>query len=101
MPTMPKLPTFELPKLPFDLPTIDLSSFELPKLPTFSLPTLEDLPELPELPTVEQLAGAARDAAYIGVGLVVMTAERVQAAGTKLAELVTAGAEQARAAVTN
>ena len=112
MPTMPKLPTFELPKLPFDLPTIDLSSFELPKLP-FDLPTIDlssfelpelptwDLPsfdQLPELPTFEQVAGAARDAASIGVGLAAMAAERAQAAGAKVVELVTAGVEQARAA---
>ena len=97
MPTMPKLPTFELPKLPFDLPTIDLSSFELPKLSTLT----ESLPEFPELPTFEQVADAARDAAYVGVGLAVMTFERWQAAGEKLVELVTAGVEQARAAATN
>ena len=75
MPSIPKLPTFELPKLPFDLPTIDLSSFELPTLSTLT----EALPELPELPTFEQW----------------------QAAGAKVVELVTAGVEQARAAATN
>ncbi len=87
MPTMPKLPTFELPKLPFDLPT-----FDLPTLPTCWAVSL------PELPTVRQVADAARDAAYVGVGLAVMTAERLQSAGAKVAELVTAGVEQARAA---
>jgi hypothetical protein len=86
MPTMPKLPTFELPTLPFDLPSFDLPSCDLSSL------------ELPELPTVQQVADAARDAAYVGVGLAVMTAERVQAAGAKVAELVTAGVQQARAA---
>ena len=95
--SMPKLPSFELPKLPFDLPTIDLSSFELPNLSTLT----EALPELPELPTFEQVADAARDAAYIGIGLAVMTFEQWQAAGAKVVELVTAGVEQARAAATN
>jgi hypothetical protein len=87
MPTMPKLPTFELPTLPFDLP-----SFDLPTLPTCSTSSL------PELPTAEQVADAVRDAAYVGVGLAVMTAERAQAAGAKVAELVTAGVARARAA---
>lgn len=95
MPTMPKLPTFELPKLPFDLPSFDLPTIDLSSLPTCSAASM------PELPTVQQVADAARDAAYVGVGLAVMTAERVQAAGAKLAELVTAGVTQARAAATN
>jgi len=98
MPTTSKLPTFELPKLPFDLPTIDLSSFELPELPTCTMPSFD---QLPELPTFEQVAGLARDAAYVGVGLAVMTAERVQTAGAKVVELVTAGVEQARNAATD
>ena len=79
------------------------------KLPTF--PDLSDLPgpDLSRAAHVEQLAGAARDAAYIGVGLVVMTVERFQTAagqlqafgeevGTKISELVSTGAEQAREA---
>lgn len=92
---MIKLPTFEM-------PAFDLGSL---KLPTF--PELSDLPgpDLAELPT--QLAEAARDAAYIGVGLLAMTVERFQTVagqlqaygeevGTKLSELVSTGTEQAR-----
>ena len=90
MPSIPKLPTFELPKLPFELPSLS-------DLPTIDLAACTR----PELPSFEQVAGVARDAAYVGVGLAVMTVERLQAAGAKVAELVTAGVEQARAAATN
>ena len=94
---MPKLPTFELPKLPFELPSFELPTFDLESIDLESL----ELPALPELPTFEQVAEAAREAAYIGVGLAVMTVEHVQATTAKLAELVSAGVEQVRAAVTN
>ena len=90
MPSIPKLPTFELPTVPFELPTLS----DLPTI-DFSACTR------PELPSFDQVASAARDAAYVGVGLAVMTVERLQAAGAKVAELVTAGVEQARAAATN
>ena len=50
-------------------PTFELPKFDLPKI---------DLPEV-DLPSAEQIAGFARDAAYVGVGLAVMTAERLQA----------------------
>jgi hypothetical protein len=85
MPTFPKLPTFDLPTLPFALPTIDLAD-------------LADLPR-PELPTLEELSAAARDAAYVGVGLAVMGVERLQAAGATLTELVGSRVEQARSTV--
>jgi hypothetical protein len=85
MPTIPKLPTFDLSTLPFDLPTIDLAD-------------LADLPR-PELPTLEQVSAAARDAAYVGVGLAVMGVERLQAAGATLTDLLTSRVEQARRAV--
>ena len=89
MASIPKLPTFELPTLPFELPSLS------------DLPTIDvNACSRPELPSFEQVAGVARDAAYVGVGLAVMTVERLQAAGAKVAELVTAGVEQARAAAT-
>jgi len=91
--TMPKRPTFDLPTLPFDLPTIDLA--DLPTLPTFAVP------QLAELPTFEEAADAARDAAYVGVGLAVMGVDQARAVGARVAELVSAGVERVRAAVTN
>ena len=57
-----ELPKFDLPK--FDLPNVDLSKFELPKV---------DLPKV----DVDRLGELARDAAYVGVGLVTLTAEKV------------------------
>src|SRR5829696_6223781 len=63
--------------------------FEMPdfKLPEFTLPSF-DLPEV-ELPSAEQVAAFARDAAYAGVGLVVMTVERVRELNEQLLELFT------------
>jgi hypothetical protein len=107
MPTFPTLPRIDLsdldfsklewPKIEwpkFDLPEFDLSKFELPK---FDLPTV-DLPDF-ELPTVEQIAGFARDAAYVGIGLAVMTAERLQALQQQFVELVTTQLAKVREAV--
>lgn len=81
MPTMPKI----------DLPKFDLPNFELPK---FDLPKF-DVPDV-ELPTPEQLAGCARNAAYVGVGLVVTTAERVQEVQQQLVDTLKAGVEKVR-----
>ena len=89
---------------PFDLSDFDLSKVELPKFdlskiewPKFELPTFElpkvDLPEV-DLPSVEQIAGFARDAAYVGIGLAVMTAERLQALQQQLLELLKHAARQ-------
>ena len=76
---MPSFPRIDLSALPtFELPTFDLPKFDLP---TF------DLPEV-ELPTVEQLTDFARDAAYIGVGLAVLTAERLQALQQQILEVL-------------
>jgi hypothetical protein len=66
----------------FDLSKIEWPNFELPELPKF------DLPEV-DLPSVEQIAGFYRDAAYVGIGLVVMTAERLQELQKQLLELLT------------
>ena len=60
-----QFPKFELPKLPkVDLPKFDLSKFEMPKV---------DLPKV----DVDRLGELARDAAYVGVGLVTLTAQKV------------------------
>ena len=53
-------------------------------MPTFELPKV-DLPEV-DLPSAEQIVGFARDAAYVGVGLAVMTAERLQALQQQLVD---------------
>jgi hypothetical protein len=98
MPTF-ELPKFTMPKLPFELPTFEMPTFEMPtfEMPTFEMPTFE-MPELPELPSAEQVIGAVRDAAYIGVGLAAMTAERVQAFQRQAVELVTEQVAKLRAA---
>jgi hypothetical protein len=70
-----QFPKFELPKLPkVDLPKFDLPKFEMPKvdLPKFDLPKV-DLPKV----DVDRLGELARDAAYVGVGLVALTAQKV------------------------
>ena len=51
-----------------NFPKIDLTKFELPKLP--------NVQEI-DLPGAEQIGDCARNAVYMGVGLVVTTAERV------------------------
>ena len=81
-----EMPTFEMPK--FEMPKFELPDFELPKfeMPTFEMPKV-DLPEV-DLPSVEQITGFARDAAYVGVGLAVMTAERLQALQQQLLDLL-------------
>ena len=61
---MPTFPKFDLPK------------FEVPKF---------DLPEV-ELPSAEQVAGCARNAVYVGVGLAVTTVERVQELSKQLVD---------------
>ena len=65
-----QFPKFELPKLP----KVDLPKFEMPKvdLPKFDLPKV-DLPKV----DVDRLGELARDAAYVGVGLVTLTAQKV------------------------
>ena len=71
-------------------PTFDLPKFDLPKF---------DLPDV-DLPTaVEQVVGFARDAAYVGVGLAVMTVERLQALQQQLRRAsLNAGVAKVRAA---
>jgi hypothetical protein len=100
------MPTFEFPA-GLDLTKIDWSRFDPTKidwsnleLPKFELPKFE-MPELPEvdLPSAEQVLGFARDAAYVGVGLAVLTAERVQQLQQELLDLLKAQLERVRAAV--
>jgi hypothetical protein len=96
------LSDFDLSKI--EWPTIDLSkidwpTFELPELnlPKFDLPKVE-LPDV-DLPSVEQIAGFYRDMAYVGIGLAVVTAERLQALQKQLFELFTAQLAKVREAV--
>ena len=81
-----EFPKFELPKfeLPFDLPKVDLPKFELPEF------------DMPELPTAEQVLAFARDAAYVGVGLAVVTAERIAEWQKELVELLKTQVERVR-----
>jgi hypothetical protein len=76
-----EFPKFELPKfeLPFDLPKVDLPEFDMP-----------------ELPTAEQVLGFARDAAYVGIGLAVVTAERIAEWQKELVELLKTQVERVR-----
>jgi hypothetical protein len=54
-----------------NFPKIDLTKFEVPKLP--KLPNVQEI----DLPTADQIGDCARNVVYMGVGLVVTTAERV------------------------
>ncbi len=75
------------------MPTIP--KFELPKFEAFdALPKLE----LPELPSVDDVAGCARNAVYVGVGLAVTTVERLQELSTQLVDTVRDGVAKARQA---
>jgi hypothetical protein len=66
-----KMPKFELPK--FELPTFELPRFEMPR---FEMPDVE-IPEIPEV-DVDRIAGLARDAAYVGIGLAVLSVQQAQ-----------------------
>ena len=62
------LPKFDMPK--FDVRNVALPKFDMPKF---------DMPEIPnvDLPVdAERVAGLARDAAYVGVGAVVVVAQQ-------------------------
>jgi len=75
---------FSLPRFP----TVELPTFDLTNFPQFDLPKI-DLPGV-ELPSVDELTGYARDAAYIGVGLAVLTVERLQSLQAQLTEMLKA-----------
>jgi hypothetical protein len=72
----------------------------MPTIPKFELPTFDTLPkiELPELPSVEDVAGCARNAVYVGVGLAVTTVERLQELSTQFVDTVRDGVAKARKA---
>ncbi len=73
---------FDLPK--FDMPKMDLPKVDLPKV---------DVPrfEMPELPVeADRVIGLARDAAYAGVGVAVVTVQKLDAQRRELTDQVTA-----------
>jgi len=74
-----------------ELPHIDMPDFDLPKieLPDFEAPDFE-MPALPEIDVpVERVAGFARDAAYAGVGAVVVGAQRADERRREMTDQVT------------
>ena len=97
------MPTFTLPNLPtgLDFSKLDLSKVQLPKfnVPKFNVPKINwpkidlrkidltkvDVPKV-DLPgvDVDRLSDLARDAAYAGVGLVVLTVEKIAERGRGL-----------------
>ena len=71
------LPKFDMPKM--DLPKVDLPKMDLPKF------------ELPELPVdADRMIDLARDAAYAGVGVAVVTVQKLDAQRRELTDQVTA-----------
>ena len=88
---------FDLSKL--EWPKVEWPKFELPEfeLPKFDWPKVE-LPEV-DLPSLEQIAGFYRDAAYVGIGLAVVTVERLQELQKQLVELLTTQLAKVREAV--
>ncbi len=83
------VPKFDVPK--FEMPKFEMPKFEMPKfdVPSFDFSSLE----VPA--TAERAVAMVRDAAYVGVGAVVVTAQevdqRVRTAGSDATERVTAG----------
>jgi hypothetical protein len=77
-----------------------MPTFPKIELPKFEAPTFDALPkiELPELPSVEDVAGCARNAVYVGVGLAVTTVERLQELSTQLVDTVRDGVSKTRKA---
>ena len=72
----------------FDVRKMDLGDFELPefKLPSVEMPKID----LPGDIDVDRVVDLARDAAYIGVGAVVMTAQKADEARRELTDQVVA-----------
>ncbi|MET0145969.1 MAG: hypothetical protein ABW328_14485 [Ilumatobacteraceae bacterium] len=79
-----KIPTLD--DLPFGRPSFTMPSFSMPSvnIPNFEMPAFE-MPAV-DLPSAERVLGAVRDTAYVGVGLLVMTAERLQALQQQVVE---------------
>ena len=76
-----------------DLTKIDLTRFDVRKfdMPKFDMPQV-DMPkfELPELPVdADRVIGFARDAAYAGVGVAVLTVQKLDAQRRELTDQVT------------
>ena len=69
----------------FDLTKFDLSKVDFSKLPKIEMPKIEmpkmEMPKM-EMPKVDadRVANAAKDAAYIGVGVAVLAFQKLQAA---------------------
>ncbi len=64
-----------------------MPEIKLPVLPAFTIPEVRlDV----DLPTLEQVRGVARDAAYAGIGVVALTAERFSDLQAQVTDLVTA-----------
>lgn len=77
-----------------DLTRFDVRKFDLPK---FEMPKME-LPkfEMPELPAdADRVIGLARDAAYAGVGVAVVTVQKLDAQRRELTDQVTAQVRKA------
>jgi hypothetical protein len=73
----------------FDLRKLELPKFELPKfdLPKFELPKFAT----PELPVdADRVVGIARDAAYAGVGVAVVTVQKLDAQRRELTDQISA-----------
>lgn len=87
---MPAFPALDLTRL--DLAR--LSELKLPdvKLPEMKLPDV-NLPDV-KLPDVEQVAGYARDAAYVGIGLGVLTVQQAQVRRRELQRAVSTRVQQ-------
>ncbi len=65
------MPKFDMPK--FDMPQVDMPKFELPELPV----------------DADRVIGLARDAAYAGVGVAVLTVQKLDAQRRELTDQVT------------
>lgn len=84
-----KLPTIEWSS--FDMPKIDMPKVDMPdfKLPEFDMPKI-DIPDV-ELPSTDQMVDFARDAAYVGVGVAVVTAQKADERLREMSDAVTDG----------
>jgi hypothetical protein len=98
--TMPSLPGLDFSKLDLSklqLPKIDLSKIDLSKIDVSKFDPRKidlskvDVPRI-DLPgvDVDRLGELARDAAYVGIGLVALTAEKVAERGRVIQAEITA-----------
>lgn len=84
-----KLPEFKLPE--FEAPEFKLPEFDMPefKLPEFDLPKF-DMPRF-DMPSTERMVDVARDAAYVGVGVAVVTAQKADERRREMTDAVADG----------